>query len=86
MEGLLTVVCYVLIDIIPGYEYQVYSKLTKVVEIIELYPIFGEYDLIAKIISKDIYTIGNIVIAKIRTINGVINTTTLTGMDFIAGL
>jgi len=80
------VVCYVLINIIPGYEYEVYRKLTKVVEIVELYPIFGEYDLIAKIISKDIYTIGNIVLEKIRTINGVINTTTLTGMDFIAGL
>ena len=42
----------------------------------------GEYDLIAKIKSNDFVELGNIVLDTIRSVNGVIDTKTLTGTNF----
>jgi len=47
-----------------------------------LHALFGEYDLIAKIEAEDFESIGNIVVNKIRTIEGIIDTKTLTGTKF----
>jgi len=69
----------VLIIAAPAYEYEVYNKLSKVIEIVELHPLFGEYDLIAKIEAEDFDKLGGIVINKIRSIKGVIDTKTITG-------
>ena len=64
------------------HEVQVYNKLLKVPQIIELHPLFGEYDLIAKIEAEDFDKIGGIVINEIRSIKGVIDTKTSTGSLF----
>ena len=72
---------FVLIRIKSGVELETYKKLSEIDEITELYQIFGEYDFIAKILADDFETIGNIVIRKIRIINGVTETKTITGMD-----
>ena len=74
------VVGFVLINILPLYEYEVFNILSKLPEVIEVHPLFGEYDLIAKIEAKDYESIGEIIIQKIKTIKGIIDTTTLTGM------
>ena len=73
---------FVLISAAPAHEHNVYNKLSKVPEIIELHPLFGEYDLIAKIQAENFENIGDIVLNKIRTINGIIDTKTLTGTKF----
>ena len=73
---------FVLISTAPGKEHEVYEKLVKVKIIIELHPLFGEYDLIAKIEAEDFNRLGEIVVEKIRTIKGVIDTKTLTGIKF----
>ena len=73
---------YVLIIAAPAHEYEVYHKLTKVSEIIELHPLFGEYDLIAKIEAEDFEKLAEIVVNKIRKIEGVVETKTLTGTKF----
>ena len=73
---------FVLISAAPACEHDVYNKLSKVPEIIELHPLFGEYDLIAKIDAEDFEKLGSIVVNKIRTIKGVIDTETLTGTKF----
>jgi DNA-binding Lrp family transcriptional regulator len=73
---------YVLISTAPAKEHDVYTQLLKIAEIVELYPLFGEYDLIAKIETTDIDTLGRIVVEKIRSIEGVIDTKTLTGIHF----
>jgi len=41
--------------------------------------LFGEYDLIAKIEAEDFNVSGQVVVDKIRSIAGVIDTKTLTG-------
>jgi DNA-binding Lrp family transcriptional regulator len=74
------VIGFVLMHIAPLHEYEVFNKLSKLNEIIEVHPLFGEYDLIAKIQAEDYEKIGEIVIYKIKTIHGIIDTTTLTGL------
>jgi DNA-binding Lrp family transcriptional regulator len=64
----------------PLHEYKVFNKLSKLHEVIEVHPLFGEYDLIAKIEAEDYESIGQIIINKIKTIEGIIDTTTLTGI------
>ena len=59
-----------------------YNELSKIKEIVELHPLFGEYDLIAKIEAKDLDELGKIVVEKIRAIDGVADTKTLTGTKF----
>ena len=73
---------FVLISTAPAKEHEVYNELLKVKEIVELHPLFGEYDLIAKVEAKDYNTIGKVVVAKIRSVGGVRTTKTLTKISF----
>jgi DNA-binding Lrp family transcriptional regulator len=70
---------FVLINAAPAHEHEVYTKLSKVPEIVEVHPLFGEFDLIAKIDAEDFEKLGELVVEKIRSIEGVIDTKTLTG-------
>lgn len=58
-----------------------YERLMKIDEIAELYPLFGEYDLIAKVEADTYEAIGEVVVAKIRSIRGVKATKTLARMS-----
>jgi DNA-binding Lrp family transcriptional regulator len=73
---------FVLIGVEPQRERQVQDTLMKVEEVVELYPLFGEYDLIAKVEAPDYDSIGEVVLSKIRTIQGVRATKTLAKMTF----
>src|ERR1041385_2337067 len=73
---------FVLISAAPGKEHEVYNTLLKVSEIVELHPLFGEYDLIAKLEAADFDTLGHVIVNKIRSIEGVVDTKTLTGTKF----
>ena len=73
---------FILIKAAPALEHEVYNNLSNIPQILELYPLFGEYDLIAKIETEDFNKLGEIVIDKIRPIKGVLDTKTLTGIRF----
>jgi len=81
--GIYVAIGFVLITIAPTHEHDVSTKLSRVSEIIELQTLFGEYDLIAKIEADDFEKLGSIVVNKIRSIEGVIDTKTLTGAKFL---
>ena len=72
---------FVLINAAPAHEHEVYTKVSKVPETVEVHPLFGEFDLIAKIEAGDFEKLGEIVLKKIRPIKGVIDTKTLTGVQ-----
>jgi len=74
------VIGFVLMHVSPLHEYEVFNKLSKIPDVIEVHPLFGEYDLIAKIEAEDYERIGEIVIQKIKTIEGITDTKTLTGI------
>ena len=73
---------FVLINTAPALEHEVYNNLSNIPQILELYPLFGEYDLIVKIEVENFEKLGEIVIDHIRSIRGVIDTKTLTGTRF----
>ncbi|MBU3967121.1 MAG: Lrp/AsnC ligand binding domain-containing protein [Euryarchaeota archaeon] len=73
---------FVLINVAPGLEKKVFDNMIKWEEIQELYPLFGDYDLIAKIQAPDYETLSDIVVHKVRAIKGVTETKTLTGAKF----
>ena len=76
------VIAFVLITTKPGSEKDIYTELKDFKEIIELYPLFGEYDLIVRLEATDMDAIGRLVVEKIRSLDGVIETKTLTGVNF----
>ena len=73
---------FVLINVAPGMEKKVFDNMIKWDEIQELYPLFGDYDLIAKIQAPDYETLSDIVVKRVRAIKGVTETKTLTGAKF----
>lgn len=58
-----------------------YQRLLTIEEIVELYPLFGEYDLIAKVEADTFESIGDVVLSQIRAIEGVKATKTLARMS-----
>ena len=81
-RGTFTAIGFVLIDIEPTHEKEVYARLMKIGQIVELYPLFGEYDLIAKVEADSYEAIGAVVMSKIRSIEGVKATKTLARVAF----
>jgi DNA-binding Lrp family transcriptional regulator len=76
---------FALLSISPLHEKTVYEKLRQIPEIIEVHPLFGEFDILVKIESRDIDSIGNIVINKIRSVQGIVDTKTLIGTKSLSG-
>jgi DNA-binding Lrp family transcriptional regulator len=76
---------FALLSISPLNEREVYEKLKKIPEIIEVHPLFGEYDILLKIETADIDSIGEIVIHKIRSIRGVTDSKTMIGTKSLSG-
>jgi len=70
---------FVLINTSPAKEHEIYNSLLKINEIAEVHPLFGSYDLIVKIEVKDYDDLGSILVEKIRSLDGIIDTKTLTG-------
>ncbi|MGH2670845.1 MAG: Lrp/AsnC ligand binding domain-containing protein [Steroidobacteraceae bacterium] len=73
---------FVLVRTHPGQEHEVYNALLSVTDIVELHPLFGEYDLIAKVEAADFDALGQIIVHDIRSVQGVTDTKTLTGTRF----
>lgn len=77
---------FILIKNKPSKEYSILKKLENIIEINEIYPIFGEYDFLVLVRVKNIDQIGKIVINKIRIIDGIVDTITLTETKIKKGL
>ncbi len=73
---------FVLIRTVPARESDVYKVLSKNTHVVELYILFGEFDLIAKVTAEDYDTLSQVVIDEIRAVDGVVDTRTLTGIKF----
>jgi len=76
---------FALLSISPLHEKTVFESLKNVPEIIEIHPLFGEYDILVKIQTADIDTIGEVVIKKIRALKGIVDTKTLIGTKSLSG-
>ena len=69
--------CFVLINVQAKMEDKVYDKLAGIKEIEGIREVFGEYDMIARIEARNLKEMRSIVINKVRSVPGIISTTTL---------
>lgn len=77
---------FALLTISPLHEKEVFEALDKKIdEIVEVHPLFGEYDILVKIQCENIDDIGNIVLKKIRAMKGVSDTKTLISTRSLSG-
>ena len=71
------IAAFVLVNVDPGKENEVFKSLVKVPEIKGLKLVFGEYDLIARIEVEDYKSVGKVVVDKVRSVKGISGTKTL---------
>lgn len=72
---------YVLINVQPGTEQQVYNDVRNLPHVTDATVLFGDHDLIVKLEANDLATIAKAVVEYIRAVEGVVNTKTLAGAD-----
>ncbi len=68
---------FVLITVGAGKEKAVFDGLTNLSEVKGIQMVFGHYDIIARLESNDLNELSEIVLERIRNIEGVSTTTTL---------
>jgi len=71
------VLAYVLFKVSSGTEREVAQKLIEFDEVLHADIIFGEYDVVAKMSTKDLDSLENFVSEKIRTVPNVLVTSTM---------
>ena len=76
---------FALLSISPLKEKEVFESLRNMPEVTEVHPLFGEYDILVKIECSDIDQIGEVVIKKIRSLAGVVDSKTLIGTKSLSG-
>jgi len=77
---------FALLSISPLYEKEVFRALDKEIEeIVEVHPLFGEYDILIKIRTENINMIGDVVLKKIRSLKGVSDSKTLISPRSLSG-
>ena len=74
------VIGFIFIKIESKYEVKAFRALNRISEVKDLTPLFGEYDVIAKVEAADFNALSVIILTKIRKIPGVIETQTLPGV------
>tara|TARA_B100000963_G_scaffold73806_1_gene61869 strand:- start:290 stop:526 length:237 start_codon:yes stop_codon:yes gene_type:complete len=74
---------YVLVNVTPGMEIEAYNSIKSMKNVDDLTVLFGDYDLIVKLVADDLASIAKTVVETIRPVEGVINTKTLAGADVV---
>tara|TARA_Y100000766_G_scaffold90111_2_gene76560 strand:+ start:3702 stop:3944 length:243 start_codon:yes stop_codon:yes gene_type:complete len=74
----MSAIALVLLSTQPGREQHVVDQLNKMPEVSEAMVLFGEYDVYCKVIVDVFPKLSKLVLRNIRTIEGVLETTTLT--------
>ena len=73
----------VLVNVTPGMEIEAYNTIKEMESVDDITVLFGDYDLIIKLVADDLASIAKTVVEAIRPVEGVINTKTLAGADVI---
>ena len=69
--------CFILINVEAKKENEVYDHLSKIKEVEGIREVFGQYDIIARMEARNLKAMHILIIDRIRSIPGVVNTTTL---------
>ena len=74
-------IALVLLTTEPGREQDVVNELSQMSEIEEAMVLFGEYDVYCKVVVDDFSQLSDLVLRNVRTLSGVVETTTLTAAN-----
>ena len=74
-------IALVLLTTEPGREQNVVKELSRMSEIQEAMVLFGEYDVYCKVVVEDFSQLSDLVLRNVRTLSGVVETTTLTAAN-----
>ncbi|CAI8339018.1 MAG: Uncharacterised protein [Candidatus Poseidoniaceae archaeon] len=74
-------IALVLLTTEPGREQEVVNELSEMSEIEEAMVLFGEYDVYCKVVVDSFSQLSDLVLRNIRTLSGVVETTTLTAAN-----
>ena len=74
---------YVLVNVTPGMEIEAYNTIKGMQNVDDITVLFGDYDLIIKLVANDLASIAKTVVETIRPVEGVLNTKTLAGADVV---
>ena len=72
---------YVLVNVEPGMEFSVFENVRGLDKVADATLLFGDYDIIIKVISEDMSSIAEFVVEKVRQVEGILNTKTLAGAE-----
>ena len=72
---------YVLINVAPGKEHEVYLAVKDMQHVADATLLFGDHDLIVKLEAESLATIAKSVVESIRQVPGIIDTKTLAGAE-----
>jgi DNA-binding Lrp family transcriptional regulator len=72
---------YVLINVAPGKEYEVYLAVKDMPHVDDATLLFGDHDLIVKLSADSLAIIAQSVVESIRQIPGIVDTKTLAGAE-----
>lgn len=67
---------YILIETGPGAIKEVLSRILAMEGVQEAHAVTGPYDAIVKVESEDVVKLGDMVVAKVQGVKGVLRTTT----------
>ena len=73
---------YVLLNVVPGVEHDGYLQLKDLDVGADITVLFGDYDLIVKVVADDLSSIAATVVESIRQIHGILDSKTLAGAEF----
>ncbi len=74
---MVSVLAYVLFKVSSGTEREVAQKLIEFDEVLQADVIFGEYDVIARLMTKDLDTLEDFVSDHVRNVPNVLVTSTM---------
>jgi len=74
---------YVLVNVTPGMEIEAYNTIKGMQNVDDITVLFGDYDLIIKLVADDLASIAKTVVETVRPVDGVLNTKTLAGADIV---
>lgn len=77
MVNKMTVLAYVLFKVASGTEREVAQKLIEFEEVLQANIVFGEYDVIAMLLTKDLEKLEEFVSDSVRTVPNVLVTSTM---------
>jgi len=70
---------YALVATEPMKEHDVYNEILAINGVVEIMPVFGEYDLVVKAVGDDFNIVNNILNKQVGKVSGIYNFKVLSG-------